>query len=338
MKTVLVSVITPCLNPGSRLTRCLDSIEEQTYAEVEHIVVDGGSTDGTLDLLASRGARFVSEPDRGQVDAINKGFRLARGDVLGWLNADDILLPDAIETVIEALVAHPSAGWVYGGCQVSRIGSRELPVRPPSRIARSTFDCGSVLAQPGFFVTRWALDRVGELDESFHLAMDFDFWLRLLDADVRAVRVSADLAVFELHDASKSGRTPSSDFFAEEGFALLKSGRTRQAAFAFGRAAAASSDSPPSAAALEREVDRVLSNPLVPAAELDRGAAFAGARTEAAVRAVLHGSPGGLRLLLHPAIWRFPETRLRFRIACRRSLPVLLDRFRRRARIAALGA
>jgi glycosyltransferase involved in cell wall biosynthesis len=315
---VLVSVVTPCLNPGMRLARCLDSVAAQSYQGVEHIVVDGGSTDGTLDVLAERGIRFVSGPDRGQTDAINKGFRLAQGEVLGWLNADDVLVPGAIEAVVAALHRKPSAGWVYGECEVRRHGARELPIRPPARIGKATLDCGSVLAQPGFFVTRWALDQVGELDEAFHLAMDFDLWLRLIDANIGAVRVPTTLALFELHEGSKSGSTPSSGFFFEEGLALLKSGRRRQAAFSFGRSAWADGD-----------IDQVLGDPRICDARLDRTAVVAGARTEAAIAGLLAGSPQALRMLLRPDVWRVPETRRRLRLAFRNMFPVLVGRFRR---------
>jgi glycosyltransferase involved in cell wall biosynthesis len=324
-----VSVITPCLNPGDRLVRCLDSVAAQTYGDVEHIIVDGGSTDGAVELARSRGLRVISEPDRGQTDAINKGFRLARGDLLSWLNADDLLVPGAIEAVVEVLREVPSAGWAYGDCEVQRNGVRELPIRPPHRIGRESLDCGSVLAQPGFFVTRWALDRVGELDDSLNLAMDFDLWLRLLDAEIDAVRVPTSLAVFELHDASKTGTIPSSEFFFEEGLALLKSRRTRQAGFAFGRAAAAATEKPINVSALNREVERVLRDPRIADIGLDRRAADAGARTEAAVIAVLAGSPGGLRLLMRRDVWGIPEARGRLRLAFRRSLPVLAERVRR---------
>lgn len=312
-------MVTPCLNPGERFARCLESVAAQTYSEVEHMIVDGGSTDGTVELARSRGLQVISERDRGQTEAINKGFRLARGDVLGWLNADDVLVPGAIEAVVEALRSEPSAGWVYGECEVRRNGARELPIRPPARIGKETLDCGSVLAQPGFFVTRGALDRVGELDESFHLTMDFDLWLRLIDAEIGAVRVPKTLAVFELHEGSKSGSTPSSEFFFEEGLALLKSGRRRQAAFAFGRAAAGDAD-----------VDRVLADPRILDAGLDRRAAVAGARTEAAIAGVRSGSPGLLLLLLlQPNIWRVPETRRRLRLALRNVVSVLAWRIGR---------
>ena len=132
--TKRVSVITPCLNPGDRFVRCLDSLAAQGYAEVEHVVVDGGSTDGTVELARSRGATVISEPDRGQTDALNKGFALATGDYIGWLNADDWLVPEALERVVEAFAVNSEAGWVYCDCEIRR-GQRR-GCRSPSRSTR----------------------------------------------------------------------------------------------------------------------------------------------------------------------------------------------------------
>ena len=115
-----VSVITPCLNPGAMLVHCLDSVSAQTYKDVEHIIVDGGSTDGTVELARSRGLRVISEPDRGQTDALNKGFALASGDYLGWLNADDWLVPHAVEGIVTAFATNPEVGWVYCDCEIRK--------------------------------------------------------------------------------------------------------------------------------------------------------------------------------------------------------------------------
>src|SRR5690348_5923041 len=198
-----VSVVTPCLNPGDRLVRCLDSVAGQTYRDLEHIIVDGGSTDGTIELARSHGLRVISEPDRGQTDALNKGFALATGDYLGWLNADDWLVPEALERVVETFAANPGVGWVYCDCEIRREGGEREVARPPARLDKQTLELGNRLTQPGVFVARWALDRVGPLDEEIHLAMDFDLWLRLVDAEVPSAYIPEALAVFEIHDLSK---------------------------------------------------------------------------------------------------------------------------------------
>src|SRR6266566_3189808 len=140
-----VSVITPCLNPGDRFVRCLDSVSAQTYGDVEHVIVDGGSTDGAVELARSRGLRVISEPDNGQTDALNKGFALASGDCLGWLNADDWLVPEAVEHVVETFAANPEVGWVYCDCTIRRKGAVEEVVRAPARLDKKTIQFGNLL-------------------------------------------------------------------------------------------------------------------------------------------------------------------------------------------------
>src|SRR6185312_9310851 len=114
----LVTVVTPCLNPGPDLARCLASVRAQSHPAVEHLVVDGASTDGTVERLqGAEGVTWVSEPDGGQAEAINKGFRRARGSIVTWLCADDELRPDAVARAVTALTA-AAAGWVYGDCEI----------------------------------------------------------------------------------------------------------------------------------------------------------------------------------------------------------------------------
>ena len=265
---MLVSVVTPCLNPGERLERCLASVAAQTYSRVEHVVVDGGSTDGTVERLRRAGVRFVSEPDGGQTDALNRGFALASGDLLGWLNADDELTPRAIEHVVSALGRDPAAGFAYGDCDVRRAGARVLLWRPPPRVDLAALDLGDVLPQPGSFVRRDALDPVLPLDDSFQLAMDFELWLRLLEHGVRGVYVPETLAVFEVHGESKTGSVARAAFFAEEERALLARGRVRAAALARGRAAAsaAAEGATPLAVELAAAAEREPALPLRPGA------------------------------------------------------------------------
>lgn len=299
------SVVTPCLNPGERLVRCLDSVSAQTYEDVEHVIVDGGSTDGTVELVRSRGLRVISEPDRGQTDALNKGFALATGDYLGWLNADDWLVPEALERVAATLASNPDVGWVYCDCEIRREGESPEVVRPPARLRKATLDYGNRLTQPGVFVARWALDRVGPLDEEAQLAMDFDLWLRLLDARVPAAYIPKVLAVFEIHGFSKTGSVDLSEFYREESASLLKSGRRLPAAASLGRAAAAAAltpggrvDSGRLSASIERFESMAIEWGLESERQVVRPAAFA-----EAARFELQVTPRGFRHLARPAPW-----------------------------------
>jgi GT2 family glycosyltransferase len=303
-----VSVITPCLNPGAMLVHCLDSVCAQTYENVEHIIVDGGSTDGTVELARSRGLQVISEPDRGQTDALNKGFALATGDYLGWLNADDWLVPHAVERIVTAFATNPEAGWVYCDCEIRKENGDSEIAHPPTRLNKTTLELGNRLTQQGVFVARWALDLVGPLDEELDLVMDFDLWLRLIDAEVPAVYVPEPLAVFVIHGSSKTGSVDLSEFYREEAVALLKSGRRLPAAAGLGRAAAAAAltvltdhsrvDSRRLRASLER-FERIARDWGL---ETERQVVRAAAYVEAA-RLELHVSPGGLRHLARPAPW-----------------------------------
>jgi Glycosyl transferase family 2 len=292
---MLVTVVTPCLNPGARLTRCLDSVARQTHPEVEHVVVDGGSADGTVELLEQRGIRFVSEPDQGQTDALEKGFALARGELLTWLNADDELDPGAAE-----LAASSGAEWIYGNCVVVAGGRRSVWV-PPRRYGASEVDAGEIIPQPGSFFTRGAFERAGGLDESFDLAMDIDLWIRLVDTGVDAHYIPAELATFEIHEGSKTGHVGRTDFMLEHARALEKSGRHRAASAAVGRAAAFGEVPELPAWADHRLVDT--------ARVAERG-----------IERVRARDPRGALALLSPRIWREREVRARVVAGMRRVL------------------
>jgi len=152
----------------------------QSYAGIEYIVMDGGSTDETIDVLRAYGPRltWVSERDRGQADAINKGWRRTRGRIVAFLNSDDIYLPGAVEHAVRCLMEHPQAGAVYGeGYHVDERGAvlERYPTEPFSmaRLEETCFIC-----QPAVFLRRELVERVGYLDESLRYCMDYDLWIR----------------------------------------------------------------------------------------------------------------------------------------------------------------
>ena len=203
----LVSIVTPSLNQANYLREALESVRAQTHTPIEHIVIDGGSTDGTLDILAEYdGLRWVSEPDRGQSHALNKGFALAQGEILGWLNADDAYEPDAVEQAVAA-IRDTGAALVYA--DVTRVNDngvnpRRIRSRPEFEIwTELNLGCG--VYSPAVFFTRVALDTVGQLDESLHLTMDYDLWLRI-GKRYSVSHVDAIWAVQRIHDEAKTIR------------------------------------------------------------------------------------------------------------------------------------
>jgi len=211
----LVSIVTPSLDQARYLREAILSVRAQTYERVEHVVVDGGSTDGTLDLLReSENLRWVSEPDRGQSHAVNKGVALARGEILGWLNADDAYTPAAVADAVRALEAS-GTGLVYA--DVTRVNDGGLN---PRRIrSRPTWDlwtelnAGNGVYSPAVFFTREAFEAVGGLDESLHLAMDYDLWLKI-GSRFGARHVDAVWGVQRIHAEAKTIRARA-DFWPE---------------------------------------------------------------------------------------------------------------------------
>jgi glycosyltransferase involved in cell wall biosynthesis len=201
----LVSIITPSLNQGRYIREAIESVLAQTHHPIEHIVIDGGSTDGTLEILDEYAhLRWLSEPDRGQSHALNNGFTLARGEVLGWLNADDAYEAHA---VAEGVAALRDVGLVYA--DVTRVDDDRAN---PRRIrSRATWDLwtelndGNGVFSPAVFFTRAAFEAVGGIDESLNLAMDYDLWLRI-GKRFGARHVDAVWAFQRLHEEAKTVR------------------------------------------------------------------------------------------------------------------------------------
>jgi len=215
----LVSIVTPTLNQAHFLEPTLRSVRAQTYPAIEHIVVDGGSTDGTLDILrreAERGSiRFMSEPDGGMYEAVNKGLALATGEILAYLNSDDAYLPWAVEAVVDRFAARPDADLVYGdGVKVeAETGIQRLRLFPP-------FDLVSLanhesLMQPAVFWRRRLYERIGSFDAGLRFVADLDYWLRAAAADARIVHLDEVIAVERIHAARLS--SAQRDTMAAEG-------------------------------------------------------------------------------------------------------------------------
>jgi len=177
----LVTVVTPVYNLANYVEETVRSVLTQDYPRIEYIVMDGGSTDGTLDILRIYSGRLklVSQPDRGTADAVNRGFRLSRGDIFTFLNADDTYQPGAVRAAAEYLAAHPAAGGVYGeaqwiGADGSVIGRYPTRDFDPEALRQECFIC-----QPACFMRREVFERAGMLDARLLYAFDYDLWIRI---------------------------------------------------------------------------------------------------------------------------------------------------------------
>jgi glycosyltransferase involved in cell wall biosynthesis len=203
----LVSIVTPSLNRGNVIGEAIASVLDQDYPRIEYLVMDGGSSDCTLDVLRAHGdrLRWVSAPDAGQSAAINAGWRAASGEILAWLNTDDTYLPGAVRHVVEFFAAHPEVDAVFGDCDYVDADGRHprpYPTRPYDylELVRTTIN---YLPQPATFVRRRALASVGYLDETLHYVMDLDYWLRLGMRHTVA-HLPVRLATLRLHAGAKS--------------------------------------------------------------------------------------------------------------------------------------
>lgn len=203
----LISIIVPTLNQAAFIEQTLASIVGQGWPRLELIVIDGGSTDGTHAIVERFGAqvtRFISEPDRGQADAINKGMRLATGDILAWLNSDDYYLPQTLARVAAVLGDGSQARLVYGGCRLLfEADGRTKDVRPEPFDRERLATCDFIY-QASAFWTRELWKKTGELDESQHFALDWDWWLRASEHG-EFIPLDEILSVYRFHDAHKTG-------------------------------------------------------------------------------------------------------------------------------------
>jgi glycosyltransferase involved in cell wall biosynthesis len=232
----LVSILTPSYNQGRFLRDCLDSVARQTYPRVEHVVVDGGSADESLEILAGSddAVRWTSEPDRGQADAVNKAFEASTGEIVGWVNSDDGLFAvDTVARVVTAFADNPDAGVVYGDAALVD-ESGQIVRHHRSRWPSGTLPLVSPLVQPATFFRRSAIE-LGEavLRVDLHALLDYELWLRLRRRGVRFLHRPTVLAVDRDHPhrkvrASEDVFRRESALLAEEYGVVFGAGRLRR--------------------------------------------------------------------------------------------------------------
>ena len=218
-----ITVITPSFNQGQFLEQTIRSVLDQDYPNLEYLLLDGGSSDGTLKILESYRDRlwYTSQPDRGQTHAINKGLALASGEIVCFLNSDDQFAPGALAKAGAHFAAHPECAWLSGRCRIVDQGGLET-LKPITAYKNFwlAFHSPSVLgvlnyiSQPATFWRRTLLERVGYFNEELHYAFDYEYWLRILQVEKLCVLPEV-LALFRVHAASK-GSTGVTAQFDEE--------------------------------------------------------------------------------------------------------------------------
>ncbi len=208
-----ITVITPSYNQGRFIGQTVESVLNQGYPSVEYIVLDAVSTDETLSVLQSYTdrLRLIVEPDRGQTDAINKGLRLATGEVVCWLNSDDYFLTGTLQRVGEFFAQNPEQHWLTGDCMIVNETGQiiQQPIRHYKRLLRQLppvayLGMTNAVCQPATFWRRSAHESLGYLDETLRYTMDYDWWLRLSGLHRPAI-LDEPLTAFRIHSASKGG-------------------------------------------------------------------------------------------------------------------------------------
>jgi glycosyltransferase involved in cell wall biosynthesis len=207
----MVTIVTACRNSQAYLEETIDSVARQTYPNIEYIVVDGGSTDGTLDIIGRHAdviSRWVSEPDQGQADALRKGFAMAQGEVLGWINSDDVYPADAVQVAVAAL-QDSGADVVYGNrvlidSSARRVGERRLSPFLPFFSRRGVLYGGFGIYQPAALWTRELYDRAGGIDPTYQFCMDTELITRFVMAGAAFRFLRRDMVQFRIHQDSKT--------------------------------------------------------------------------------------------------------------------------------------
>lgn len=212
-----ISVITPSFNQGWFIERTIKSVSEQNYPNLEYIVIDGGSTDKTLEILKKyeKKLTWVSEPDKGQTDAINKGIRMATGDIIAYLNSDDMYEEGALHTVARFFLNNPSVMWLTGRCRIVDEDDREVRkmITAYKNFLLTHYSYNMLLitnpiSQPSTFWRKEVVKEFGLFDINEHLVMDYEYWLRV--GKVYSPGIIKDcLSRFRVH---KSSKTASSNY------------------------------------------------------------------------------------------------------------------------------
>jgi glycosyltransferase involved in cell wall biosynthesis len=207
-KLPLVSIVTPSFNYGHFIEDTILSVKNQDYPNIEHIVVDGGSSDNTLRILkkydGQYNLRWISESDRGQSDAVNKGFRMAKGQIIGWLNADDVYFAkDAFSYIVRLFKANPMIGVIYGDNACINENNLVLKVRHLPNFNYNRLHRIDYISEPSTFIRKSVIEK-HELDVNIDLPMDYEYWLRLVHSNIKFKHVGKIISAERIQPAMKT--------------------------------------------------------------------------------------------------------------------------------------
>jgi len=223
----LVSIITPSYNQASYLEQTIQSVLGQDYPRVEYLVIDGASTDGSIEIIKKyedRLAYWISEKDSGQAEAINKGLARAKGDILAWLNSDDYYLPNTISAIVKCFEENPDVVMVYGDMLAVDGNGQTINVLKYKHLSLEDLLCFQIIGQPSVFFRRSALEKIGLLDTSFHFMLDHHLWIRLAQQG-RILHVPQVWSAARYHAEAKNRAR--AEEFGREAFRVLDWAKTQ---------------------------------------------------------------------------------------------------------------
>ncbi len=215
-----ISIITPSYNQVDFIERTIQSVLSQDYSNIEYIVMDGGSTDGTIDILKKYSNKIIwkSEKDNGQSDAINKGLKIATGDIIAYLNSDDTYEPGAFKKISDFFENNPDKKWAYGKCKIIDKQDREIrkPITWYKNLLLKKYSYKKLLtenfiSQPATFWRKELLDEIGNFNEQENFCMDYEYWLRI-GQKYKAGVINDYLSNFRYYSDSKSGNVDKKQF------------------------------------------------------------------------------------------------------------------------------
>jgi GT2 family glycosyltransferase len=217
----LVSIITPSFNQAAYLEQTITSVLNQDYPNIEYIVMDGGSTDASVEVIkkyANKLAYWVSEKDRGQADAINKGFARATGDIVAWLNSDDYYLVGTVSAAVKTFMEHPDVMLVYGNMLAVDGNGKTFNTLTYKQLTLEDLLCFQIIGQPAVFMRRSALQSAGGLDPIFHFMLDHHLWIRIAQQG-KILHVDQTWAAARYHAEAKN-RAQAAEF-GRDAFRIL---------------------------------------------------------------------------------------------------------------------